>query len=253
MNQLSVCAIVKNEGPYLQEWIEFNLAVGVEHFFIFNNESTDNTAEILFHYQRKGLATVLTYLGEKAQMPAYSLGLQMARGCTKWLAFIDVDEFLYSPTDEPLIDIINRVGRSAPGVVAHWVLYGSSGQQKKETGLVTERFTRCEGKANMHIKSIVRPEKAILPYTAHAFLYSEGLAVDENGTAIPPRNPYPTPATANILRINHYVTKSREECDARRSQKRSDTGEARYNLDDFFSGHDHNEVEDKSAWKIWTL
>lgn len=31
---LSVCAIFKNEGPILKEWIEYHLLVGVDHFFL---------------------------------------------------------------------------------------------------------------------------------------------------------------------------------------------------------------------------
>ena len=36
---VAVCAIFKNEAPYLKEWIEFNHLVGVEHFYLYNNNS----------------------------------------------------------------------------------------------------------------------------------------------------------------------------------------------------------------------
>ena len=39
---LAVCAIYRNEAPYLREWIEFHRLVGVERFFLYNNESTDD-------------------------------------------------------------------------------------------------------------------------------------------------------------------------------------------------------------------
>ena len=32
---LSVVSIMKNEGPYAKEWIDFNLLAGVEHFLSF--------------------------------------------------------------------------------------------------------------------------------------------------------------------------------------------------------------------------
>ena len=47
---LSLCAIVKNEAPYLPEWIEFYKLVGVEKFYIYDNDSTDNTKEVLKPY-----------------------------------------------------------------------------------------------------------------------------------------------------------------------------------------------------------
>lgn len=40
---LGVCAIAKNEGPYFKEWIDWHLSKGVDRFYIYDNESTDNT------------------------------------------------------------------------------------------------------------------------------------------------------------------------------------------------------------------
>ena len=48
--QLALCAIFKNEAPYLKEWIEFHKLVGVEHFYLYNNESDDNYLEVLKPY-----------------------------------------------------------------------------------------------------------------------------------------------------------------------------------------------------------
>ena len=51
---LSVCAIYKNEARYLAEWLEFHLLAGVEHFFLYNNNSTDDHREVLAPYLRAG-------------------------------------------------------------------------------------------------------------------------------------------------------------------------------------------------------
>lgn len=53
--KVSVCAIFKNEAPYLKEWIEFNRIVGVEHFYLYNNNSEDNYEEIIAPYIKKVL------------------------------------------------------------------------------------------------------------------------------------------------------------------------------------------------------
>ncbi len=52
---LAVCAIAKNEGAYFEEWIEWHRKLGVEKFYIYDNESTDNTKEILAPYVESGL------------------------------------------------------------------------------------------------------------------------------------------------------------------------------------------------------
>ena len=40
---ISVACIIKNEGPYLKEWIEYHKLIGVEHFYVYDNESSDDT------------------------------------------------------------------------------------------------------------------------------------------------------------------------------------------------------------------
>ncbi len=55
---LSVCAIYKNEARYLAEWIEFHLLAGVEHFFLYDNNSTDDHRDVLAPYVRAGLVSV---------------------------------------------------------------------------------------------------------------------------------------------------------------------------------------------------
>ena len=57
---LAVCAIAKNEGPYFQEWIEWHRKQGVEKFYIYDNESTDCTKEVLKPYIESGLVEYTT-------------------------------------------------------------------------------------------------------------------------------------------------------------------------------------------------
>ena len=51
---LSICAIFKNEGHYLKEWIEFHKLQGVEHFFLYNNNSTDDYEQVLYQSLNEG-------------------------------------------------------------------------------------------------------------------------------------------------------------------------------------------------------
>ncbi len=41
-HEFAIAAIVKNEGRYLREWIEFHRLVGCTKFYIYDNNSTDN-------------------------------------------------------------------------------------------------------------------------------------------------------------------------------------------------------------------
>ena len=68
---LAVCAIAKNEGPYFKEWIEWHRAKGVEKFYIYDNESTDGTREVLAPYIESGLVDYTYFPGRKRQLAAY--------------------------------------------------------------------------------------------------------------------------------------------------------------------------------------
>jgi hypothetical protein len=48
---LSAVLIAKNEASYLVEWLEFHRLVGIEHVYLYDNGSTDQTPELLRPYR----------------------------------------------------------------------------------------------------------------------------------------------------------------------------------------------------------
>jgi len=171
---LSICAIFKDEAPYLPEWIEFHRLVGVERFFLYDNLSGDGGRGVLEPWVRAGVVSISdcsTPLGQGGQGLAYADALERARGRTRWLAFIDLDEFLFSPGPTPLPDVL-REYEEHPGVVVNWQVYGSSGLAAKPDGLVIESFVkraRMQWVRNRRIKSIVYPTRALRPIGPHFF------------------------------------------------------------------------------------
>lgn len=65
MYNLVICAIFKNEARYLKEWVEYHRMVGVEHFYLYNNDSTDNYKEELKYYLDNNIVTLTDVPGEK--------------------------------------------------------------------------------------------------------------------------------------------------------------------------------------------
>ncbi len=62
---LSICVIVKDEGRYLPEWILYHLLVGVQHIFIYDNDSNEDLRDILRPFVERGLLTVIDWPGPK--------------------------------------------------------------------------------------------------------------------------------------------------------------------------------------------
>ncbi len=47
MTPLAICAIFKNEGPYILEWVAYHRAVGFDHFVLYDNASTDGGSDVV--------------------------------------------------------------------------------------------------------------------------------------------------------------------------------------------------------------
>jgi hypothetical protein len=269
---LSICAIFKDEAPYLPEWIEFHRLVGVEHFFLYDNLSADGGKTVLEPWARAGVVSISDCsipLGQGGQDWAYADALERARGRTRWLAFIDLDEFLFSPEPTPLPDVL-REYEHHPGVVVNWQVYGSCGLTTRPDGLVIESFlnrARTQWIRNRRVKSIVDPTQAVRAIGPHFFEYTDGaLAVTENhepvcvierrawkrrmrrGLARLPlieTDPYAVRhssikrVSVERLRLNHYAVRSRLEFEQKTARHASSRLAPRY-----FAYHNRNEVHD---------
>lgn len=221
---LSACLCFKDAAPYLAEWLGFYSALGVEHFYLYNNDSTDDYAGVLEPYLDLGRATLLDVPGKGVQQAVYAHCLAAFGTRSRWMMFCDDDEFLFPHADIPLTEALVPYERFA-GVAVAWMLYGSSGHWFRPRGLVIESYAMRFGVPDHHVKCIVDPRRIVRPLAlAHQFECVPGhVVVDENG--VPMTGPLMARPTAGVLRINHYATKSRSEMNERRRRPQADTGE----------------------------
>src|SRR5204863_3517556 len=122
---LSIVAIYRDEASYLREWIEFHRIVGVERFFLYDNFSVDDHREVLARYVEEGLVVVHEWPVFPGQIQAYDHCLAVHGEESRWVAFIDTDEFLFSPAGDPLPNVL-RDYEEFPGVIVNWATFGSS-------------------------------------------------------------------------------------------------------------------------------
>jgi hypothetical protein len=238
---LSVCAVYRNEGPYLREWLAFHKLVGVERFYLYNNRSEDDGhREALAPYVEDGTVVLHEWpdclpagvvTGEATQTATYQHCIQNYAQDSRWIAFIDLDEFLFSPTGRPLPEVLSEYERW-PGVGVNWCMFGASGHTSRPAGLVTENYVRRTDRwsHNRSIKSVVDPRRVRNFCIAHFFVFNDEphVAVDENHRPIEGRPGSPYGITDEVsferLRVNHYVTKSEEELRRKLARVRADTG-----------------------------
>ncbi|MCL2027009.1 MAG: glycosyltransferase family 92 protein [Bacteroidales bacterium] len=240
---LAICAIVKNEGVYFEEWIEWHKNLGVEKFYIYDNDSTDNTREVLAPYIESGLVEYTFFPGKKQQLPAYDDCLEKHRLDSRWIAVIDLDEFIVPIKDRTITEFLQRF-ENFSAVEINWLIYGSGGAREKQPGTVMERFRHHaapDQTMNKLVKSIVNP-RCIFSFTgAHEATRLSGHTADSHGKPIN-KNFRDRKAQHDVIRINHYAVKSYEEYIAKRARGRV---RAVKMWDDYFERYDLNDIKEQ--------
>lgn len=212
MTYLAVCAIYRDEAPYLAEWVEFHRLMGVERFFLYDNGSVDDHLEVLAPHLDDGVVTIRSWQRYPGQNEAYEHCAAEHRDDARWVAFIDTDEFLFSPAGTPLPEVLRDYEQHV-AVAVNWAMFGSSGHERKPEGLVTENFlwrVRDDGPPNLLVKTIADPRFVQRCRNPHYLFYSDDRhAVDERFREVPFARTQDV--SFERLRINHYFTRSDEE------------------------------------------
>jgi hypothetical protein len=224
---LSICAIYRGEGPYLREWVAFHRVMGVERFYMYDNRSDDEHREALAPYLADGTVEPTDWPLFPGQVQAYTDCLERRREDSRWIAFVDIDEFLFSPTGRPLPEVLGQFERW-PGVGVNRVTFGTSGHETPPPGLVIENYTRRLDFPNARkpaVKSIVDPRRTLRALDPHHFEYAEEHAVDEAGNPLEAQ--FSVCDTCDVLRVNHYFTRSEQERFAKLHRPRAGGGKLR--------------------------
>jgi len=241
---LSIVAIIKNDGNYIAEWIEYHLLVGVTKFYIYYNESNDNIKDILEPYIKTGIVEYKYFPGKMQQLHAYMDALKKVRKETYWLAVIDIDEFIVPISTITVSDFLKDFEKF-PRVEINWIMYGSSGKKNKENGLVMERFkdhSSIEFNSNRCVKIIINPRftTKIFIHNAECIFWKNN--VNANKEKAVPDFLYRNGVFDKIV-VNHYFTKSYEEWILRRNRDPiQNDGRPPRKIEEFHF-HDRNEVK----------
>lgn len=241
---LTVCAIAKNEGPYFKEWIEWHLKMGVQKFFIYDNESTDETSEILKPYIDAGIVEYHYFPGYRKQLAAYDDCIARHRFDSRWIAFIDLDEFIVPMKHTNIPEFLKNF-EDRPVVEINWLVYGSSGAKEKQPGGMMERFkkhSKPDHILNRHVKSIVDPRRVFCMIGCHEAARISGNGADSHGNPIT-RNFRDRVPQQDVIRINHYAVRSFEEFLEKQNRGRA-SGKKKTVSREYFDEYDLNDIED---------
>ena len=247
MHYLQVCAVVKDER-YLPEWVEYHRIVGVEHFYIYDGGASPGAS--LEKEVREGFVTVIPFPGKAQQFNAYNHYLQNFKKTSRWVAFIDADEFLVPTRSDDLRDLLRNY-EGYGGLAVSWLVFGSSFYilRPKGTQIESYRLRRlylpdmCSC-----VKSIVQANHAIAVNSAHTFVYEDGyICVNEK---FQPISEAIAKNSVETIQLNHYFTRSLLDFVEKIRRGRADIG-GRRSLAEFFEmDHYANAVYDDTILRF---
>ena len=198
----------------MKEWIEYHLLVGVDHFYLYDIGSVDPFIKVLKPYIEKDLITLVNwpdFIGEQAedktfawalgtQVPAYENAVNVrASRETKWLVFLDIDEFLVCPQEGGISVLLEKYA-DFPGVTLACNFFDANSSKykvpRRKLLIETLELTKAPEKniQKCVCKTLFKPDQC------HGFLWPpyECQFKDDH---------LPIAMAKRELRINHYANR----------------------------------------------
>ena len=137
---------VKNEGPFLIEWIAYHMSIGFDQIIIASNDSTDGTTELLNQLDEEGLITHLHHKpgfrdrnAQRSALRALNKSHLLNNG--DWLIWLDADEFLNIKAGQGNVnDLVDVIGENL-GMIIPWRVFGDSGNKTFRGRFISHYFS----------------------------------------------------------------------------------------------------------------
>lgn len=242
-NLTGIVTTMKNEGPFILEWLAHHRAIGVEKFLVYTNDCTDGTDTMLELLQARGLVEHRDNPFRDTGLKPQHAALQAAEDeplvkALDWVICMDVDEFINIHAGKGrLEDLYDAVG-DANLISMNWRLFGNADVHDYQDRFITEQFTRCapEFIRKPHqawgFKTLVRQVGLFKKLGVHRPKGLKPQLVDEvrwvngSGRRLPQtmyRNAWrsgPSTYGYDLVTLNHYAVRSAESFLVKRDRGR---------------------------------
>ena len=149
MSYLSILAIMKNEAMNLKIWINHYIWQGVDHIYIIDNKSDDNSVQIIEDLIKDGYPITLYKLFEQhkqIQHYRYVYDKENLQEKTKWLIVADLDEFFYCNNSKISKEL--KKFEDYDLIISKWRMFGSNNCVEHPKDI---RTTLTKREENLHI------------------------------------------------------------------------------------------------------
>ncbi|WP_311734951.1 glycosyltransferase family 2 protein [Alloyangia mangrovi] len=142
-----ILGCMKNEAPYIVEWIAYHRAIGFDDFLIYSNGCEDGSDRILDRLHRMGVLQHRDnngWSGNSPQQHALDAALkeELIQNA-QWVLHSDVDEFVNIRCGNGTLDDLFAAAPEATHFALTWRLFGHGGVQALKDVPVIGQFTAC--------------------------------------------------------------------------------------------------------------
>lgn len=144
--QVTAVSMMKDEGPYVIEWVAHHLAIGFTDLIVYTNDCSDGTDDMLIRLEELGLAHHRRNVIPEGIRPQPS-ALNYAQddplvGLSDWVLVFDADEFVSIKYGDGTLDqlIAAAKDQGANGIVITWRIFGSGGVVEWSRAPVSEQY-----------------------------------------------------------------------------------------------------------------
>jgi hypothetical protein len=252
-----IVSIAKHESDYIEEFVKYHLKLGFKYIYLYDNEDEPTYERLLDNY--KNNITFIHMPFNNHEIPVQYKMLQhfvdnymFKNEEITHVAHIDIDEFIVLKKHDNICDFITEyIKHDCQGILMNWRFFGSSGKMEKTNEPVTIRFTMCEDKGNIQVKTLFRKEYFVRYSTCHDVKLSAGHIKTTQGVII--QGPFNPVIDFSVIQLNHYKCKTLPEFKYIRSRGRADivSGDLNEDVEGNFKVFDINEVEDLTAYNFY--
>ena len=231
--RITAVTCVKNEGPFLLEWVAYNRLLGVTDFLIYSNDCSDGTDRLLDALAPHGVVHLPNPArGRNYQMEAlrHAAKQDIVRQAD-WVWIADVDEFLNIHAGNHTIPALIEACGDPQAISVTFQYFANGGVDRFEDRPVIEQFTRSHNpdlwcaETAIEVKTLVRSDFPVHYLGAHRPFFRKGLDpegiprwTDGSGREVPQKflvaaNPrrmrkFPAAGARQHATLNHYALRS---------------------------------------------
>ncbi|MCU0902895.1 MAG: glycosyltransferase family 2 protein [Tabrizicola sp.] len=161
--QVVLVSAMRNEGPFVLEWLAYHRVIGVDRVVIASNGSTDGSDDLLSALAKAGAITLLKTSPERGVAPreaaVHAFETKIGYQAGTWYLWLDADEFLNVHVgDRTAQALVGAIG-GAEALMLNWRLFGSGGNDSFPGRHLSENFigaSRLGFVANLETKPLFR-------------------------------------------------------------------------------------------------